>query len=268
MKQAEAVRLISEYPRFQSFSGECGGDALTQQISLALQFERMMQGLQRADADLEVRLENGEVAGFLEQFLLTHWRPVLAHAYCEADEATCVGLRQLMDDLIWSIQPKFTQEHCLECLQRLPELMNALEKVLDQSEWQGPSRLTFFKNLAERHMLVVRGPVSSRRKIELAVNAAQKASERRWDQDSRAQALAEDQSMQAARTMAPGEWIELLNDSENALHYYKLAWVSPRQAILVFIERNGQDFFSLTLEQLAQRLHDHRARIMPESGIG
>ena len=264
MKQAEAVRLISEYPRFHSFSGESGGDALTQQISLALQFERMMQGLLRADADLEERMENGEVAGFVEQFLQNHWRPVLAHAYCESDDATCAMLRQLMDELIWSVQPKFALEQCLDCLNRLPALMSSLEQILNQSEWQGPARLAFFKTLAERHALVVRGPVSSRRKIEMAVNAAQKASERRWEQESRAQALAADQSMAAARAMKLGEWVELLNDAENALHYYKLAWISPRQAILVFIERNGQDFFSLTVEQLAQRLHDHRARVMPQ----
>lgn len=262
MKQAEAVRLISEYPRFQSCAG--GGDALTRQISQALQYERMMQGLQHADQDLEARMENGEVPGFIEQFLQQHWRPVLAHAYCEADEAHCNALLQLMDDLIWSVQPKFVQEQCLECLQRLPGMMNALESTLDQSEWHGAGRMAFFKTLAERHSLVVRGPVSSRRKIEMAVNSAQKASERRWEQESRAQALAEDQSMLAARAMKLGEWVEILNDTENALHYYKLAWISPRHAILVFIERNGQDFFSLTIEQLALRLHDHRARVLPQ----
>jgi hypothetical protein len=53
-----------------------------------------------------------------------------------------------------------------------------------------------------------------------------------------------------------------LDQTENVLSHFKLAWISPRKKVLVLIEREGQDFCSFTTEQLAQRLKDNSARLM------
>jgi hypothetical protein len=274
MKQAQAVQLMICYPQYYSALGESdesdqsgefgvgGGDPLTQHIAQALQYERLAHALQQADADIAQRIETGEVAGFVEKFLEQHWRLVLAHAYCESDEAAWVRILKWMDELIWSVQPKFSNEQCQELLARLPALLEALSTTMDLSEWCGPEREAFFARLAERHANIVRGPVSARSKVEFAVNSAQKASERRWEHESRAQAMASDQSWYVVQAMQIGDCVELLNEAESALQYFKLAWSSPKKMVLVFVERGGQNFCSFTTAQLAQRIKENNARLV------
>lgn len=250
----------AHYHHLSPVSG--GGDALARHITQALLFERNEVALAHADADIDVRLDTGEVARFVAEFLQSRWRQVLAHAYCDADEATQQELRDVMDQLIKSAQPKFTAEQCQDFMQGLGPMVAKLGEWLDRDGWHGPERDLFFIKLAERHALVARGPLSARHRIEQAVNAAQKASERRWEHESRQEALANDPHLREVRSMQIGDFIEVLSEAENALHYYKLSWVSPRQMVLVFVERDGQDFFSITVEKLAERLHDHSARIV------
>jgi hypothetical protein len=263
MKQAEAVRLMSGYPQFHSAQDANGGDLLSQHVAQALQYERMAHALQQADADIAKRTETGEVAGFVEKFLETQWRLVLAYAYCESDDAGEAQIRKWMDDLIWSVQPKLSNEQCQDMLSRLPGLLEALGTTLDLSEWHGPEREAFFTRLAERHAIIVRGAGSPRARVEFAVNSAQKASERRWEHESLAQAIASDTFLHAARAMQVGDCIEMLSQAEIGLSFYKLAWSSPRKKVLVLIEQGGQDFCSLTTEQLAERLKNNSARLMP-----
>jgi hypothetical protein len=255
----------AHYHHLSPVSG--GGDALAQHITQALLFERNALALAHADADIDLRLDTGEVARFVEVFLQKRWRQVLAHAYCDADAATQQDLLALMDQLIKSAQPKFTADQCQDFLQGLPAMVAKLAEWLDKDGWQGPERDIFFIKLAERHAMVARGPLSARHRIEQAVNSAQKASERRWEHESRVEALANDQNLRDVRQMQLANWIEVLSENENALHYYKLSWVSPRQMVLVFVERDGQDFFSITVEKLAERLHDHSARILSQEPL-
>jgi hypothetical protein len=265
MNQAQAVRLMRCYPQCyleDDEPGEEGGDLLTQHIAQALQYERLVHALQQADADIALRIESGEVAGFVENFLEQHWRLVLAYAYCEVDEASGARMLAWMDELIWSVQPKFSNEQCQALLVRLPALLAALGEAMDLSEWRGPEREAFFVRLAERHANIVREPASARIKVAFAVNSAQKASERRWKIESLAQAMASDQSCYLVQAMQIGDCVELLNEAENALHYFKLAWSSPKKKVLVFIERGGQSFCAFTTAQLAQRIKENNARLL------
>ncbi|MEN9866368.1 MAG: hypothetical protein RL748_1958 [Pseudomonadota bacterium] len=264
--------------------GATGGDALARHIAHALQCERMAQALAHADSDIASRIDTGEVPGFVERFLEKQWRQVLARSYDQTSadieheicvtsgndveaqvQAVVAPLLRAMDDLIWTTQPKFLAEHCQQVLARLGSLLPVLGRELDLINWQGPAREEFFARLAERHVSVARGPVSDRRRIEMAVDAAQKSSERRWEHESQAQARASDPARAAVNKITIATWVEILNDDETALHYYKLAWISPAHTMLIFIERDGQAFFSITTEKLIQYLQDHRARIMPES---
>lgn len=264
--------------------GAVGGDALARHIAHALQCERMEQALAHADIDIAQRIDTGEVPGFIERFLEQQWRSVLARAYdqtsaeiehdiCKtsgADSDTQVQiviapLLKAMDDLIWTTQPKFLAEHCQLVLGRLSGLLPVLERGLNDIGWSGPARDEFFARLAERHISVARGPVSDRRRIELAVDAVQKSSERRWEHESQAQARASDPARAAVNVIVIGTWVELLNSDETALHYYKLAWISPARTMLIFIERDGQAFFSMSAEKLIRYLQDHSARILTDS---
>ncbi len=265
--------------------GAVGGDALARHIAHALQCERMAQALAHADSDIASRIDTGEVPGFVERFLEHQWRQVLARAYdqtsagiehdiCQTSgadshaqvQALIAPLLKAMDDLIWTTQPKFLAEHCQMVLGRLNSLLPVLERGLNEIKWAGPEREEFLARLAERHVSVARGPVSDRRRIELAVDAVQKSSERRWEHESQMQAREKDPARAAVNAIVMGTWVELLNSDETALHYYKLAWISPARTMFIFIERDGQAFFSLAAEKLIQYMQDQSARIVQDKG--
>jgi hypothetical protein len=238
-------------------------DPLTLRIAQALRHEQVRQAHELAAADIALRIETGEVAGFLELFLETHWQAVLVHAHAGGAPQVLAQALRTMDDLIWSVQPKTSAAQCKELLARLGAILGAVNAGLDQIDWHSPERSAFFTQLAQRHALLVRVPVSTRRRVEWAVNIAEKISERRWHKENRAQqAVEEDASMQLVNQLHAASWIEFRRDN-HVLENYKVAWISPRRSIFILIDGDGLDFFSVTAEDLAQNFRNQSARIIP-----
>jgi hypothetical protein len=237
-------------------------DPLTVRIAQALRHEQVRQAHELAAADIALRIETGEVAGFLELFLETHWQAVLVQAHAGGVPQVLAQALRTMDDLIWSVQPKTSAAQCKELLARLSTILGAVNVGLDQIAWHSPERNAFFTQLAQRHALLVRVPVSTRRRVEWAVNIAEKISERRWHKENRAQqAVEEDASMQLVNQLHAASWIEFRRDN-HVLENYKVAWISPRRSIFILIDGDGLDFFSVTAEDLAQNFRNQSARII------
>ncbi len=237
-------------------------DPLTLHIAEALRQEKMRQALELAAADIEIRIDTGEVAGFVENFLEARWQSVLALAHSGGDPAILAAARQTMDDLILSVQSKDNAAQCKELAARLPAILGAVNAGLDMIHWNSPSRAIFFAELAERHRMIVRFPLSTRRRIEVAVNVAQKASERRWNKDSRAQQISDiDSFMPSVHLLQAGDWVEFQREGD-ALRDYKVAWISPMRSMFIFIDNDGQDFFAVSAEDLARNFRDQGAQLV------
>jgi hypothetical protein len=95
-----------------------------------------------------------------------------------------------MDDLIWSIKPKITLAQRQEMINRLPGILARLNKWLSLIKWEDADRVQFFADLAECHASIVRAPLelSPERQMEIAVEAAKLATERRLEKRKKAEA--------------------------------------------------------------------------------
>jgi hypothetical protein len=102
-----------------------------------------------------------------------------------------------MDDLIWSVKPKFTLQDRQELLNRLPAILARLNKWLSLIKWEDADRVQFFAELSECHASIVRAPLelSPDRQLELAVEAAQQATERRLEKRAEAEKNARKKSL-------------------------------------------------------------------------
>ena len=211
------------------------------------------------------------VSGFLEQ----RWTTVLTFAYTiEDDKPGAVGnATRAMDDLIWSIKPKATQEQRKTLIARLPRLLATLNKWLDAIRWQDAERLQFFARLAEYHAAIVRAPIelSPERQLELAVEAAQRDAMRRVELENAAaaQEAARQDTISPLDGLERGMWCEFRSDdgARTNARKVRLAWVSPLRTLFIFSGSGRREAFSMTAEKLAEALHAGAARVLAMEGV-
>jgi len=149
-----------------------------------------------------------------------------------------------------------------------------LNKWLDVIKWQDADRLRFFADLAECHASIVRAPLelSPERQVEIAMEVAQRAAERRRELEERAAgptAVAEpveDEATLDVDMLRRGMWLEFSGDGAEASKV-KLAWISPRKTLFIFSTSARQEAFSLSGEALAQRFRSGSVRLLPSEGL-
>jgi hypothetical protein len=245
--------------------------ALSQPISQALKQEKVILATKTAKHEVAARIGTGEVVAFVETFLEKKWVSVLTLAYTVQEEKpqAVASAIETMDELIWSVKPKITMEQRQDLIARLPTLLSTLNKWLNIVKWEDADRLQFFAELAECHASIVRAPVdlSPQRQLEIAVEVAQKAAERRLE--LRANAIPQPEADEAQRTVEDlqrGVWLEFTQKNAQ-VKKVKLAWISPLRSLFIFTTSNRQEAFSLSSEELAQSFRDNRAQVALVGGL-
>jgi hypothetical protein len=245
--------------------------ALADAIAETTRQEKMLQARILAENDVAARIETGEVAGFVEAFLEMQWVRILtlAHNIAETKPDALVRVLKVMDDLIWSIQPKTSPEERRNLVARLPSILSLMNAWLNVLKWDEPERVQFFSKLAERHAAIARASIelSPRLQVQLAVNVAQKASERQLNR--RAKKFEEklvDQFTQAVEAIPCGVWVEFLRNA-GVRTRLKLAWISPNRSRFIFMNGQGHSPLSLTAEELAHAFRNRTAATVPTASV-
>ncbi|MBR7800889.1 DUF1631 family protein [Undibacterium fentianense] len=193
-------------------------EALQAPINRALQRERFKQASEAANNDVSMRIGTGEVVAFVETFLENRWTKVLTLAYSVQEQKphAVEDAIKTMDDLIWSIKPKITLAQRQDLINRLPGILARLNKWLSLIKWEDADRVQFFADLAECHASIVRAPLelSPERQMEIAVEAAQIATQRRLEK--RAKAEAEAKAKQQAEEEEKARLLQVAIDKARA----------------------------------------------------
>ena len=247
--------------------------ALEAPITQALHAEKIRYATKSAKDDVAVRVSTGEVVPFVEVFLESRWIPVLtlAHSIKEEKPEVLNSAIKTMDDLLWSVKPKITPDHRKELISRLPAILGMLNKWLNVIKWDDADRLQFFADLAECHASIVRAPLelSPERQIEIAVEVAKKAAERRIEIRSQEQSEPEpalDEFTAAVEQLQRGAWVQF-DQPEGIAKTVKLAWVSPLRTLYIFSTSQRQEAFSMAAESLALQFRHSSARVLQLDGM-
>jgi hypothetical protein len=245
--------------------------ALAAPVASAIRQEKHEVAVRHAREAVALRVQAGDVVDVVSGFLEQRWTTVLTFAYTiEETRPGAVGnATRAMDDLIWSVKPKATQEQRKSLIARLPRLLATLNKWLDAIKWQDAERLQFFARLAEYHAAIVRAPIelSPERQLELAVEAAQQDALRRVEMENAAaeRAAARAAEVSALDGLERGMWLEF-RTAEGA-RKVKLAWVSPLRTLFIFSGAQRREAFSLAADKLAAALDDGSARVLAIDGV-
>ncbi len=245
--------------------------ALSAPIAGALKQEKIAQAGKSAKSAVALRLGSGEVVAVVDAFLENKWTCVLTVAYTVEDErpGAVNSATKTMDELIWSVKPKVTQEQRKQLISKLPALLATLNKWLDIIKWQDADRLQFFAELAECHASIVRAPLelSPERQLEIAIEVAQQAAERRLElAKTPVPVVVVDHAVIMAGTLQRGMWFEFTQPDARIVKV-KLAWISPLRTLFIFSNGARQEAFSIDAEKLVQALRDQQVQLIRLDGV-
>lgn len=264
--------VVNDLESFIQKEEKEAAEALQAPIKTALKKEKVKQASIAATNEVSLRVGTGEVVAFVETFLENRWTKVLTLAYSVKEEKPYAveDAIKTMDDLIWSVQPKLSLQQRQELLNRLPAILARLNKWLSLIKWEDADRVQFFADLAECHASIVRAPLdlSPERQIEIAVEVAQQAAERRLAKRAEAESKAEaepppppDEHVDTVTELERGVWLEFTKKT-GGTNKVKLAWVSPMRSLYIFTTGDKEKTFQVTAEELEQTFREKRAKIL------
>lgn len=250
--------------------------AIAGPIAQATRQEKQGAATRSAKKAVATRLAGEQVVALVGTFLEQRWTPVLTLAYMIEDSkpGAVDNATRAMDELIWSVKPKATQEERKALIARLPGLLTTLNKWLDAVKWQDAERLQFFAELAECHATIVRAPIelSPERQLELAVEAAQQDAMRRIHQEQAAaqEEAAQEEALQdpaasLLATLVRGMRVEF--KGTEGIRKLKLAWVSPLRTLFIFSGAGRKEAFSLPAERLLDAFRTGSIRVLAPEGV-
>jgi hypothetical protein len=270
---ASFAQAVAELEASISADEQAAQAAIAEPISKALKQEKRVTAVRSARQAVALRVVGDELVPVVGAFLENRWTTVLTLAYTiEDDKPGAVDhATRTMDDLIWSVKPKATQEQRRALIARLPSLLTTLNKWLDAIKWQDAERLQFFARLAECHAAIVRAPIdaSPERQLELAVEAAQQDALRRVALENAAAAreqVDKDEGELTLETLERGAWLEFAQPGSGA-RKLKLAWVSPLRSLFIFSTGTRGEAFSMPAEKLGAALRTGDATIVPREDV-
>ena len=238
-------------------------------------------------AEIERRVEQYPIPKFLASFLRAHWQSALENVYMkQGEESEAWGQAvATLEDLVWSVQPKKTNEDRRHLVALLPSLLKRMSSGMQNVSWPPEDRERFMSNLVEAHAAAVKpalaaaslptAAVAEQAKAEAviakaagddvaAAKAEQLAAAMEQAEPAPAEAtpeVIEDQFLEIAQNLERGMWIEF-EDDNGQLAFAKLAWISPLRGTYLFTNRQGQKALSMTAEELAERFRSDRSRLV------
>ncbi len=255
--------------------------AMAAPIAQAMRSEKRAAAERSARRAVALRMAGEQLIPAVSGFLEGRWSAALALAYTIEDSrpGAVDNATRTMEDLIWSVKPKATQEQRKALIARLPALLASLNNWLDATRWQDAERLQFFAALAECHASIVRAPIEllPERQLELALEAAQQDALRRVAQEQeeereqarlqaeQAQAAASDPAAALLASLERGMRLEL--SEAHIVRRVRLAWVSPLRTLYIFSGAGRQEAFSLPAARLAELLREGAMRVVAAEGV-
>lgn len=241
-------------------------DVLERQSEQALLAEERLRGAevagaqqaerhQQVDAELAVFLAEPALPEVLRQFLSGSWRKVLLLVAQQAEAARGdkeQQYRQLMRDLVWSVQPIAGPADRQRLLKTVPGLLKQLRTALT---WAGQGQAeteAFFQALEAIHLAQLRGkPVP-----EAVVATVAAAAPLPVDAPSLEACYAQ------VDGLSMGVWVEF-HDGETRLRC-KLAAVIRHTGRFVFVNRSGSKVADKNRDELAADVRDGRVVLLED----
>lgn len=223
--------------------------------------------------------------GWKDMLLLIHLRQGV-----ESD-AWARGL-EVMDTLLWSIEPKSESAERKELLTKIPNLLHALREGLTEISYDQHKMARQFKELQRCHILCMKGRMETVKMVatepvegmapgdrtqspqsdhlirntaeEIVLDSSISPHSREVDATIDLQPPQHDEFHDHVNAIKVGTWIEITEDNEKIR--IKLSWKSNVTDTFIFVNRKGAKVKEMTAETFATMLRAREASILKDAG--
>ncbi|MEW8078424.1 MAG: DUF1631 domain-containing protein [Candidatus Thiodiazotropha endolucinida] len=234
--------------------------------------EQLKSAKQIVSEELNKRLRTQNVIPEAVMSILEDgWKDVLLLIYLRegSESKGWSEALDIVDRLLWSVQPKSEYGERQQLLRGIPELLRNIRERLNSISFDQHKMAKLFKELQNCHIGVLRGGDSSQMHTAgtMPVNQYEihfPDSKLVADPNSQLQEMTEevisenDDFTQQAVDLETGEWLEIIDGSSKVR--VKLSWKSNVTDTYIFVNRKGMKAMELTTFGLAKRLRDGTAK--------
>ena len=223
-------------------------------------------------AAIDMRLQDrGPVPEAVSSLIYEGWQKVLLAAYRHdgTGGARWQDAMVTIDRLVWSVQPKVSDEDRRELLRSIPELLRTLRQSLSEVSLEQQRLALWLKELQALHTMALRGPrrgqADDRPPIGAEVKPPAPSPAHETDrmdppESNRAAALS------PPFGLATGAWVEI-RDDDGQLTRAKLAWRSPQSDVWLFVDRQGRKALELSGSDIHNLLRQGILTILDDTPI-
>ncbi|HEY9101895.1 DUF1631 family protein [Chitinimonas sp.] len=147
--------LLSGFERFVDNTLRAGDTTVGQAVTVLEHAERRAQEYARASKEIAELLLRYEIDPYLRDFLVDAWALVVERMDRKDPEGATV-YRRAVPLLIWSAQPKQSNEDRVQMLKLLPDLVGTIHSGLALTRWDAARRQGFLDWLVNAHVHAIR----------------------------------------------------------------------------------------------------------------
>lgn len=222
--------------------------------------EQLQLARQRVDSVLNDYMQGEELPSALVTLLREAWHDVLLLVYLREGEDSQAWKDdcQIVEQLIWSVQPKHEQSERQKLLRAIPDLLKQVREGLVNISFDQHRSATLFKHLQACHIAALRGNRFEDEAQDQALEASSQLPDPIPELEVEEEPVIADQYQQAAETMAVGNWLEWQQDDKWVRG--KLSWRSEVTNMCIFVNRKGMKIAEMSVAGVAARLRADAAR--------
>lgn len=229
--------------------------------------EQLRSAKQRVVEELNSRLRKQQVIPEAVMALLEDgWKDVLLLNYLRqgAESKEWQESLEMVDRLLWSVQPKSDYAERQQLLRGIPELLRNLRERLNSISFDQHKMARLFKELQNCHIGCLRGAEqnptrspgtqpASMQEIHFP-DSQMMGSDSQLTQVVEDEALNQDDAARQARELQVGSWLEMQDGAVK--NRVKLSWKSKVTDTYIFVNRKGMKAMELTTAGLAKRFRE------------
>ncbi|MGQ0510516.1 MAG: DUF1631 family protein [Betaproteobacteria bacterium] len=258
-----------------------------------LQEEALAVAKSAAQAEMSTRLQAApNLPGAVIEFLIEHWLRLmmLIHVRRGTESEPWQRALEVMDKLIWSVQPRDSVEERRKLAVGVPPLLKGLTAGIQAAGIEDEARQQFFADLMRLHTAILAGPTKgaaqpayvpaeSGRSLDFAApitmrnpfgqgevkvsgveadtaDEGQGGGRRRWDASN-------------PDNLKVGDWLmfkapAVEGEEATPPRPARLIFMTPRRTRYVFCDRGEKDYIECTRAEIGRRLRAGEAELMEE----
>ena len=250
-----------------------------------LQEEALAVAKSYAQEEVRVRVQAASLPGPVLEFLIEQWLKLMMLIHVKRGPASDAWKNALeaMDQLIWSVQPKDTNEDRRKLASIVPPLLKRIAAGLDVAGIEHEVREFFFAKLMKLHTNIMSTPPKG---TAASVPAAPSAPAAALDftksvtirnpfgaGEVQVSGLDVDLEETAVRTtrhaadpdaLRVGDWFEWKEAGSEVIRPVRLIFMTPRKTRYIFCDRSEKDYIECTRNEIVRRLRTGEAVLMEE----